>query len=329
MSERAEQPLRVLLTGATGFVGGRLLPALDAAGFSVRCLVRTGETLVVRRTLQRQPEIVAADLLDAASLPAALAGMDAAYYLVHSMGGRTIGEIDAFAERDRRAATNFLAAAEAAGMGRIVYLGGLGETGDKLSHHLASRLEVARILQSGSRVSTTALRAAVIIGAGGASFEMLRHLVERLPAMIVPRWIDTRCQPIAVDDVIGYLVGCLRAPATSGLSLDIGGPEIITYRKMMLIYARVRGLRRLIIPVPLLTPRLSALWINLVTPVPAGVVYPLVEGLRNEVICRENRIRELVPIALTPMDAAICSALAEIAAGPGKLPSRQACFLGR
>jgi uncharacterized protein YbjT (DUF2867 family) len=320
---------RVLLTGATGFIGGRLLPVLDAAGFPVRCLVRPGERLAVRRPLAREPEVVAADLLDAGSLPAALAGMDAAYYLVHSMGGRTIGEIEAFAERDRRAATNFLAAAEGAGLKRIVYLGGLGETGARLSHHLASRLEVARILQSCPRVSTTALRAAVIIGAGGASFELLRYLVERLPVMTVPRWIDTRCQPIAVDDVIRYLVGCLRTPATAGLSLDIGGPEVITYRKMMQIYARVRGLRRLIIPVPVLTPRLSAHWINLVTPVPAGVVYPLVEGLKNDVVCRENRIRELVPVELTPMDAAICSALAETKAGPGMLPSRQACFLGR
>lgn len=329
MPEIPARPLRVLLTGATGFIGGRLLPALDAAGFTVRCLVRTGERLVVRQPLQRQPEVVAADLLDAGSLPAALEGMDAAYYLVHSMGGRKIADIAAFAERDRRAATNFLAAAESAGLSRIVYLGGLGETGDKLSHHLASRLEVARILQSGPRVSTTALRAAVIIGAGGASFELLRHLVERLPVMTVPRWVNTRCQPIAVGDVVAYLVGCLQVPATAGLTLDIGGPEITTYLGMMRTYARVRGLHRLIIPVPVLSPRLSAYWINLVTPVPAGIVYPLVEGLKNEVICRDDRIRGLVPVELTPMDAAICTALAETAAGPGKLPSRQACFGGR
>lgn len=318
---------RVLLTGATGFIGGRLLPALDAAGFGVRCLVRPGEKLVVRQPLARQPEVATADLLDPASLPAALAGMDAAYYLVHSMGGRTIGEIDAFAERDRQAATNFLAAAESAGLARIVYLGGLGETGDKLSHHLASRIEVARILQSGPSVRTTVLRAAVIIGAGGASFELLRYLIERLPVMTVPRWISTRCQPIAVDDVIAYLVGCLQTPATAGLSLDIGGPEITTYRGMMQTYARVRGLRRLIIPVPVLTPRLSAWWINLVTPVPAGVVFPLVEGLKNEVICRDNRIRDLVPMPLTPMEGAICTALTQTLAGPGRLPSQQACFL--
>lgn len=318
---------RVLLTGATGFIGGRLLPALDAAGFSVRCLVRPGEKLVVRQSLAHQPEVATADLLDPVSLPAALAGMDTAYYLVHSMGGRTIGEIDAFAERDRRAATNFLAAAESAGLARIIYLGGLGETGDNLSHHLASRIEVARILQSGLSVRTTALRAAVIIGAGGASFELLRYLIERLPVMTVPRWITTRCQPIAVEDVIGYLVGCLQTPATAGLSLDIGGSEITTYLALMRTYARVRGLHRLIVPVPVLTPRLSAWWINLVTPVPAGVVFPLVEGLKNEVICRDNRIRDLVPIPLTPMEGAICTALAQTLSGPGRLPSQQACFL--
>ena len=203
----------MLLTGATGFIGGRLLPALDAAGFSVRCLVRPGERLVVRRPLARQPEVVAADLLDPASLPAALAGMDAAYYLVHSMGGRTIGEIDAFAERDRRAATNFLAAAEAAGLARIVYLGGLGETGaEPLAPPRQPPRGRAHPPVRRRACATTALRAAVIIGAGGASFELLRYLVERLPVMTVPRWIDTRCQPIAVDDVIAYLVGCLREP---------------------------------------------------------------------------------------------------------------------
>jgi uncharacterized protein YbjT (DUF2867 family) len=318
---------RVLLTGATGFIGGRLLPVLDAAGFAVRCLVRPGEKLVLRRPLARLPEVVTADLLDRPTLAAALEGTTAAFYLVHSMGGRRMSEAAAFAARDRTAAGNFLSAAESAGLERIVYLGGLGETRDGLSEHLASRQEVARILQSGASVATTCLRAAVIVGSGGASFEMLRYLVERLPVMAAPRWIDTRCQPIAVDDVTAYLAGCLREPATAGLTLDIGGPEILTYRSMMRTYARVRGLPRLIFPVPFLTPRLSAYWISLITPVPAGVVFPLVEGLRNEVICRENRIRELVPIRLTTMDAAICAALAEEAGGPGRLPSRQACFL--
>ena len=148
-----------------------------------------------------------------------------------------------------------------------------------------------------------------------------------LQAKICPKWINTRSQPIAVENVIEYLTGCLFEPATSGLTLDIGGPDIITYRQLMLIYAKVRGIRRTIITVPVLTPRLSSYWINLMTPVPAGVVMPLVEGLKNEVICRENRIRELIPLRLIPMEEAICTALAELAAGPGKLPSRQACLL--
>jgi uncharacterized protein YbjT (DUF2867 family) len=253
-------------------------------------------------------------------------GMDAAYYLVHSMGGRSIAETKAFAERDRKCAQNFLQAAEDAGLQRIIYLGGLGETGDKLSKHLASRQEVAEILQSGS-VETTALRAAVIIGAGGASFEILRYIAERLPVMMCPRWVDTRSQPIAVQDVISYLLGCLKEPATAGLTLDIGGPDIISYREMMLFYARVRGLHRFILTVPVLSPRLSAHWINLITPVPAGVVFPLVEGLKNEVICRDNRIRDLVPIDLMSIGDAICTALVETEKGPGQLPSRQACFI--
>jgi uncharacterized protein YbjT (DUF2867 family) len=155
---------------------------------------------------------------------------------------------------------------------------------------------------------------------------MLRYLVERLPVMVCPRWIETRCQPIDIQDMIAYLLGCLREPATAGLSLDVGGPDIVTYRQMMEIYARVRGIKRLVITVPVLTPRLSTYWVNLVTPVPSGIVNPLVEGLRNEVICRDNRIRELIPIKLTPLEQSICNALAEVEKGPGKLISRQACF---
>jgi uncharacterized protein YbjT (DUF2867 family) len=317
---------RVLLTGPTGFIGGRLLHALDKDGFEVRCLVRLSEKLTIKRPLKRTPEVMYADLLHPETLPQAMEGMDAAYYLVHSMGGRSIAETKAFAERDRKCATNFLGAAEAAGVKRIIYLGGLGETGDRLSKHLASRQEVAQILQSG-RLQTTALRAAVIIGAGGASFELTRYLVERLPVMMCPRWVDTRSQPIDVENVISYLIGCLHYPATAGLTFDIGGPDIISYREMMLLYARVRGLHRLIFTVPVLTPRLSAYWINLVTPVPAGIVFPLVEGLKNEVICRENRIRDFIPIDLTTMQDSICTALAETEKGPGQLPSRQACFL--
>jgi uncharacterized protein YbjT (DUF2867 family) len=320
---------KVLLTGPTGFIGGRLLRALDEKGYAVRCLVRISEQLVIKgEPLRQEPEVFYADLLDPNTLPEAMAGMDAAYYLVHSMGGRSIKETMAFAERDRRAANNFLKAAEEAGMQRIIYLGGLGETGEKLSKHLASRQEVADILQSG-RVKTTALRAAVIIGAGGASFELIRYLAERLPVMSCPRWIKTLSQPIAVQNVIAYLVGCLENDETAGLTLDIGGPDIVSYLDLMRIYCRVRGLKRFMFTVPVLTPRLSAYWINLVTPVPAGIVFPLVEGMKNEVLCRDNRIRTLIPIDLISMEEAICTALAETEKGPGSLPSVQACFLSK
>ena len=288
--------------------------------------MRISEELVIKRPLKRDPELVYADLLEPETLPQAMEGMDAAYYLVHSMGGRSMAETRAFVERDRKCAHNFLQAAEDAGVQRIIYLGGLGETGDKLSKHLASRQEVASILQSG-RLKTTALRAAVIIGAGGASFEMTRYLVERLPVMMCPRWVDTLSQPIDVGNVMSYLIGCLHDPATAGLTFDIGGPDIISYREMMQLYARVRGLHRFIFTVPVLTPRLSAYWINLMTPVPPGIVFPLVEGLKNEVICRENRIRDFIPIELTTMQEAVCTALAETEKGPGQLLSRQACFL--
>jgi uncharacterized protein YbjT (DUF2867 family) len=320
--------VRVLLTGATGFVGGRLLKALVGEQIDVRCMVRSPGRLRYRSLAEGVVGIVPGDLLKPESLDNALEGIETAYYLVHSMGGRTLGENKVFAERDRRAAHNFIKAADRSGVERIIYLGGLGELGGNLSKHLASRQEVAEILQSG-KAKTTVLRAPNIMGAGGAPFEMLRYLVERLPVMVCPRWIETRCQPIDIQDMVAYLVGCLREPKTAGLSMDVGGPDIVTYRMMMETYARVRGLKRLIVTVPVLTPKLSTFWVNLVTPVPSGVVNPLVEGLRNEVICREDRIRELIPIPLTPLEVSICNALQEIAEGPGKLPSRQACFLDR
>lgn len=320
--------VRVLLTGVTGFVGGRLLKTIAEEGARVRCLVRSPGRVRHRSLAEGLVEVVQGDILKPESLDQALEGIEAAYYMVHSMGGRTIGENKVFAERDRRAARNFNKAADRAGVERIIYLGGLGELGGNLSKHLASRQEVAEILQSG-KARTTVLRAPNIMGAGGAPFEMLRYLVERLPVMVCPRWIETRCQPIDIQDMVAYLIGCLREPRTAGLSLDVGGPDIVTYRTMMETYARVRGLKRLIITVPVLTPKLSTYWVNLMTPVPSGIVNPLVEGLRNEVICRDNRIRELIPIPLTPLEVSICNALQEIAAGPGKLPSRQACFLAR
>jgi uncharacterized protein YbjT (DUF2867 family) len=320
-----ENALKVLLTGSTGFVGGRLLPQLLKAGIVTRCLVRSVRKFNTVTRNGHEAEVMAGDLLDPESLKRALDGMDAAFYLVHSMGGRSIADYKKYLEHDVQAATNFVAAADAVGLKRIIYMGGLGELGDNLSEHLKSRQKVAEILESG-RARTTVLRAANIIGAGGAPFEMLRHMVERLPVMICPRWIDTRGQPIAVDNVVEYLLGSLLEPATTGLRLDVGGPDIITYRQLMQIYARVRGLRRLIVSVPVLTPHLSSYWINLMTPVPAGVVMPLLEGLKNEVICRDRRILELVPIRLIPMQEAICTALTEVQAGPGKLPSVQACL---
>ena len=322
----AENFSKILLTGATGFVGGRLLHALTGHGMKVRCLARSPEKLRENLFSEEETEIAEGDLLREDTLDSALEGIEVAYYLVHSMGGRTIGENKVFAERDRIAAENFIRASDKAGVSRVIYLGGLGETGDGLSKHLASRQEVGQILSSG-RGQATELRAPNIMGAGGAPFEMLRYLVERLPVMVCPRWIETRCQPIDIRDMVNYLIGCLREPATAGLSLDVGGPDIVTYREMMEIYAKVRGLKRLIVTVPVLTPRLSTYWVNLVTPVPSGVVNPLVEGLKNEVICRENRIRELIPMKLMPLEQSICIALQEVEKGPGKLISQQACLL--
>jgi len=290
----------VLVTGAGGFIGRRLVQELLRRGYRVRCMDRRPADHPA------DCEQVLADLLDPASLPAALADVDSAYYLVHSMG-RGKGD---FADQDRQAARNFVAAAEAAGVRRVIYLGGLGETGDNLSHHLASRLEVAQILQAGS-FSTTFLRAAVIIGYGGVSYEMVHSLVRRLPIMITPRWVATRNQPIAVHDVIAYLAGCLEESRTEGQTFDIGGPDVLTYKEMMERFARIEGRRLWIIPVPVLTPRLSSYWVGLVTPVKAAIAIALIEGLKNEVICRDNRIRELLPIPLTSFDDAIRTALAE------------------
>jgi uncharacterized protein YbjT (DUF2867 family) len=320
------QKPKVFLTGATGFVGGRLLRALNNENVTTRCLARSVNRFP--RGLLDSPnvEVVRGDLLDRNTLEQAMEGMDVAYYLVHSMGGRNIFHFKAYIDNDLKAAENFVQAADTVGLERIIYLGGLGEMGDSLSAHLVSRQQVGQILQSG-RVKTTVLRAANIIGAGGAPFEMLRHLAERLPVMICPRWIDTRCQPIAVENVIEYLTGCIFQPDTAGLTLDIGGPDIITYRQLIQIYAHMRGLHRLIIAAPILTPLLSSFWISLVTPVPAGIVMPLVEGLRNEVICRNRHIVEILPTRLLSMKEAICNALAELEQGSGRPISRQACFL--
>ncbi|MBT1073301.1 NmrA family NAD(P)-binding protein [Pelotalea chapellei] len=292
---------KVLITGATGFIGKRLTRVLLERGCRVRCMVRRDNA-----GKPEGAEVIRADMLDRNSLLPVMAGVDTAFYLVHSMGGGRSG----FERRDREAAANFVCAAEANGVRRVIYLGGLGETGSRLSGHLASRMEVADILRAGS-FATTFLRAAVIVGAGGASFELVRGLVERLPVMITPRWVSTRCQPIAVDDVISYLAGCLEDERTAGRTFDIGGPEILTYREMMEHFARVEGKPLMIVPVPVLTPRLSSYWVALFSPVPPSVSMPLIEGLSSEVICREHSIRDLIPLRLSSYDEAVRRALAE------------------
>jgi uncharacterized protein YbjT (DUF2867 family) len=293
---------KVLLTGATGYIGGRLAPRLLDAGYRVRCLVRSAKKLA-RRPWADHPgiEVVEGDLRDSEQLVESMRGCEIAYYLIHSMqvAGRE------YAERDRVLAANFAHAAEEAGVRRIIYLGGLGELGDGLSRHLASRREVETILASFS-VPVTVFRAAMIIGSGSASFEILRYLTERLPVMITPRWVSTECQPIAVRDVLGYLVKCLSVPQTIGETLDIGGPDVLTYRDLIHFMAEALTLhRRIIVPVPFLTPRLSSVWIHLVTPISGRMARPLAEGLRNRVVCRNDRALQLMPQALLSAREAI------------------------
>lgn len=284
----------VLITGATGYIGGRLAPRLVREGYRVRVLVRS-KNRALSRSWAEDVEIVEGDVQDRESLGKALSGVDYACYLIHSM---EIGP--RFHELDISLAREFGKAARRAEVKRIVYLGGLGDPEADLSKHLRSRQETGQALRE-SEVPVTEFRAAVIVGSGSISFEMVRYLVERLPVMVCPKWIYSRIQPIAISDLLDYLVAALNVPESAGKTIEIGGKDVTTYKGMMQGYAEARGLRRRIIPVPVLTPRLSSYWVHLVTPIPARISAPLIDGLRNDIVVTDGLARELFPY-IEPMD---------------------------
>jgi len=293
--------MRVLVTGATGFVGSHLVPELLEADHEVVAMTRDAD----RYDAPDGVEVVEGDLLESETLAGNFDGIDAAYYLVHSL--QTGGD---FEERDRTAATNFAAAASGAGVERVIYLGGLGETGDDLSPHLRSRQEVEQLLDRGSYDLTT-LRAAIIVGAGSVSFRMVRQLVSKLPVMVAPQWVYTECQPIAIGDVVSYLVGILGEPATAGETYEIGGPDVLTYKEMLVRTGEAMGARPLVVPVPVLSPKLSSYWVDLVTDVPRSISHPLILGLKNPVVVTDDSIDQHVRVERTPFGEAVKRALAE------------------
>ena len=292
----------VLLTGASGYIGGRLLRALEEGGRSVRCLARNPEKVAVARATTT---VVQGDCLDEASVYRALADVDTAFYLVHSMAAGP-----GFEGLDHRAALNFGLAAARAGVRRIIYLGGLGEDDASLSRHLRSRAETGSTLRAAG-VPVVEFRASIVIGAGSLPFEMIRALVERLPVMICPRWVDTLTQPIAVDDVIAYLVAALDLRENGHSVFEIGGPETVSYGDLMRCYARLRDLRRVLLPVPVITPHLSGLWLGLVTPAQARIGRALVEGLRNATVVRSDTARRTFGITPVPLHEALARAVSE------------------
>lgn len=299
----------ILVTGATGYIGGRLVQSLLESGYQVRVLVRDAARLQGRSWVD-QVNIFQGDVFKPETLSAAMDGTSANYYLIHSMSGS-----DDFYQRDLIAANNFGKAAKDSGVERILYLGGLGDPDTNLSEHLQSRQDSGRALAEAG-VSVTEFRAAVIVGSGSISFEMIRYLTERIPIMICPSWVFTRVQPIAINDVLAYLTGALEVPESSGKIIEIGGAEVITYGDMMMGYARERGLKRTLIPVPVLTPRLSSYWVHWMTPVPASITRPLILGLRNEVVVRDNAAKILFP-KIQPVDysTAVRRALANLDMG--------------
>jgi uncharacterized protein YbjT (DUF2867 family) len=301
--------MRIRVTGATGYIGGRLVPRLLKAGHEVVCVARRPEKLD-DLPWSDQVTVVQGDVLDAIRIKEIAAGCDAGYYLVHSMAAGK-----GFANADQQGAANFRAAADAASMRRIVYLGGMGPDDDSLSPHLASRHEVGKVLANGA-TPVTELRAAVIIGSGSMSFEMLRYLTEVLPVMTTPRWVRTRCQPTAVSDILDLLVRAVDDEDPASKVLEVGGPDVLSYQDMMQIYAEEAGLRRrVIIPVPLLSPRLSSLWVGLVTPLPPSVARPLVESLRHEVVVVDRDAADVFPFERTPYRQAVRDALASLPGG--------------
>jgi uncharacterized protein YbjT (DUF2867 family) len=279
----------VLLTGASGYVGGRLLPLLEQQSVVVRCLARNPDKL--RPLVRRSTEVVRGDVLDQSSLDSALLGVQTAYYLVHLMSGSAD-----FEQEDRQAAKNFADAARRSGVQRIIYLGGLGDDADpKLSPHLGSRHEVGEILRE-SGIETIEFRAGMVIGAGSLSYQLMKSLTDRLPVMICPRWLTTPTQPIAIDDVLAYLLAAKDLPKGESRIFEIGSPDVVTYGDLIREYARQQGLRRWLIFVPVLTPYLSGLWLALVTPATYEVGRHLIEGLKNPTVVRDTKAMEVFPI---------------------------------
>lgn len=306
--QQTDQPTdrTALVTGASGYIGGILVPRLLDEGWTVRVLTRHASS-VDDKPWRGRVEVAEGDVSSAGDMRRALSGIQSAWYLVHSMDANSD-----FATRDREAARTFAEAAEASEVQRIVYLGGLHPDGEKLSPHLASRVEVGEILLE-SRVPTAVLQAAVVLGDGSASFDMLRYLTTRLPAMVAPQWLDNHIQPIAIDDVVTYLAAAGSFPADINRSFDIGGPDVLTYREMIARFADVVDQRRpFVVTVPVLTPRLASHWVGLVTPIPSGLAKPLVGSLVHEVVAKEHDIETLVPVpgGLTDFDAAVRQAMA-------------------
>lgn len=301
---------RVLVTGATGYIGGRLVPKLLDEGYSVRVLVRGSAERLKGRPWYGDIDVATGDILQPGEWEDALDGVQVAYYLIHSMSGHA-----KFRQRDIDAATHFAQAAADAGVERIIYLGGLGDADSNLSEHLRSRQETGDALRSGG-VPVTEFRAGMVVGSGSLSFEMVRNLVERLPVMICPSWVYTRTQPIAIRDVLNYLVSAINVPESADQIVEIGGATVLSYADMMQEYAKARDMQRLLLPVPVLSPRLSSHWVHWMTPIPARIARPLVDGLRNELIVQSDLAGELFPsIDPLPFDTAVRLALRRLENG--------------